>query len=102
MLAFLSRLTRWQRGAHTPNLTVTVYTRASCGCCHQAIDLLRESQRRHGFSIETVDVDGDPLLVERHGLSVPVVEFNGKVRFRGVVNPVLLERLIEAEGKKTS
>ena len=31
-----------------------------------------------------------------HGLSVPVVAIDGKIRFRGVVNPVLLERLLAA------
>lgn len=29
---------------------------------------------------------------------VPVVALNGKVRFRGQVNPVLLERLLRAGG----
>jgi hypothetical protein len=30
---------------------------------------------------------------------VPVVAVNGKVRFRGVVNPALLERLLRAESR---
>jgi hypothetical protein len=30
---------------------------------------------------------------------VPVVAVDGKVRFRGVVNPALLERLLIAEGR---
>jgi hypothetical protein len=30
---------------------------------------------------------------------VPVVALNGKVRFRGVVNPTLLERLLTAESR---
>jgi hypothetical protein len=30
---------------------------------------------------------------------VPVVAVNGKVRFRGKVNPVLLNRLLEAESR---
>jgi hypothetical protein len=33
---------------------------------------------------------------------VPVVLINGKVRFRGQVNPVLLARLLRAESGKTS
>ncbi len=59
--------------------------------------MLREYQGRHGFAIEEVDVDSDPDLVAKYGLSVPVVAFEGKVRFKGVVNPVLLDRLIAAE-----
>ena len=49
------------------------------------------------FAIDEVDIDGDPKLVARHGTSVPVVAVDGKVRFRGVVNPVLLDRLLLAE-----
>jgi len=79
------------------HLTFTVYTRAHCGCCHTAMDVLEDFQRRYGFRIETVDVDGDPELVARYSLEVPVVAVDGKVRFRGKVNPALLERLLVAE-----
>lgn len=79
------------------HLTFTVYTRAQCGCCHKAIDILERYRKRYGFAIETVDVDSDPDLVARYDTEVPVVAVNGKVRFRGVVNPALLERLLDAE-----
>ncbi|CAN5904675.1 hypothetical protein BH23PLA1_BH23PLA1_44840 [soil metagenome] len=78
-------------------LQVRVYTREHCGCCHKALDLLQERQARFGLSIETIDIESDPALEAEHGLSVPVVELGGKVRFRGVVNPTLLDRLLKAE-----
>jgi glutaredoxin len=95
----IATLSRWigSRRFDLSHVHVTVYTRAQCCCCHKAIDLLRDYQRVHGFAIETVDVDSDPALVERFNESVPVVMVNGKVRFKGVVNPVLLERLLLAE-----
>jgi glutaredoxin len=80
-------------------LTFTVYTRAACCCCHKALEVLAGYQRKYGFAIEKVDVDSDPALVSDYGTSVPVVALNGKVRFRGVVNPALLERLLQAEAK---
>ena len=46
--------------------------------------------------IVTVDVDSDPELVARFSTCVPVVEFDGKVRFRGRINEFLLRRLIAA------
>jgi glutaredoxin len=76
----------------------TVYTREGCGCCDKALALLRDRQRRHGFRIEEVDIDADPELVARYNLEVPVIALDGKVRFRGVVNPALLERLLRGEG----
>ncbi len=96
MLTLLRRL-RPKPKPRLDGLRVTVYTRAQCCCCHKALDVLREYQGRHGFAIEEVDVDSDPELVAKYGLSVPVVAFDGKVRFKGVVNPVLLDRLIAAE-----
>ena len=48
----------------------------------------------HGFSPTCVDVDADPQLRERFNECVPVVEIDGRIRFRGRVNPRLLRRLI--------
>jgi glutaredoxin len=97
MTTLLSRLlTRSPRAQH---LTFTVYTRAQCCCCHKALDVLKDAQRRYRFAIEEVDVDSDPALVAQHDTEVPVVAVNGKVRFRGVVNPALLGRLLAAESK---
>jgi glutaredoxin len=98
MMTLLRRL-RPKSKARLDGMVVTVYTRAQCCCCHKALDVLRQYQGRHGFAIEEVDVDSDPVLVQEYGLSVPVVAIDGKVRFKGVVNPVLLDRLIAAEAR---
>ena len=98
MTALLRRL--FPTRPETGHLTFTVFTRETCGCCEKALAILKQSQAKHSFTIETVDVDSDPALAVEHGESVPVVALNGKVRFRGVVNPVLLERLLKAEGSR--
>jgi len=95
MTSLLSRLLRRQPRAE--HLTVTVYSREKCGCCHKALDVLREFQDRYGFTIEEVDIDRDAALVSKYDTEVPVVAVDGKVRFRGSVNRVLLERLLVAE-----
>jgi len=79
------------------HLTVTVYTREQCCLCHKAIDLLKERQKRYRFRIVEVDIDADPELVAKHGEQIPVVAFDDKVRFRMMVNPALLDRLLLAE-----
>ena len=86
--------------ARSEHLTFTVYTRVQCCCCHKALDLLKDFQRGHGFQITEVDIDADAELVAKYGNEVPVVAVNGKIRFRGVVNPALLERLLTAEGQE--
>jgi glutaredoxin len=98
----LSRLSRWTGRKPRLNLShleVTVYTRAQCCCCHKAEELLREYQARHGFTLKTVDIDADPALVAAYGTEVPVVAVGGKVRFKGVVNPTLFDRLLVGESQ---
>src|SRR5690242_5916580 len=97
MTTLLARLLR--RAPRTEHLTFTVYTRSQCGCCRKALDLLERARRRHRFAIQEVDVDGDAALTAMYGTAVPVVTVNGKVRFRGVVSPGLLSRLLLAESK---
>ena len=75
---------------------IVLYTRQGCHLCETAWALLADAQRRYHYSLEKVDIDTDPALVAEHGLHVPVVAVNGKVRFRGVVNAVLLQRLFDS------
>ncbi|WP_233578447.1 glutaredoxin family protein [Tautonia sociabilis] len=79
---------------------MTIYSRAECSCCERAKAVIEPRRKAHGFSVEEVDVDGDPALAARYGESVPVVLVDGKVRFRGEVTPVLLDRLLEAEANR--
>jgi glutaredoxin len=97
MTSLLSRL--WRTPRLATHVKVTVYTRAQCCCCHKALDVLKAAQPRFGFAIDEVDIDGDPALVAEYDTEVPVVTIDGKVRFRGVVNPALLERLLLAESR---
>jgi glutaredoxin len=89
----------WWRRRHPPlsHLLVTLYTRQGCHLCETAHQQLATTQRRNQFALTVVDIDSDPELVALYGEQVPVVAVNGKVRFRGQVNQVLLDRLLEGE-----
>jgi glutaredoxin len=69
---------------------VTIYTRVGCHLCDDARELLE----RYGLTPELIDIDADPALHERYTTCVPVVIIDGKERFRGRVNEVLLRRLL--------
>jgi glutaredoxin len=69
---------------------VVLYTRQGCHLCEEALGLLQ----KHGLRPDCVDVDLDPELCERFNASVPVVEIDGQIRFRGRVDPRLLRRLL--------
>src|SRR5262245_47769350 len=87
----------WRRRGGAAGLRVVLYTRRGCHLCEDAWGLLERQRRRYGFRLEAVGVAAAADLAARYGREVPVVEVNGKVRFRGVVNPHLLERLLWAE-----
>jgi glutaredoxin len=71
-------------------LRVTLYTRAGCHLCEDVERLLA----RHGLKPELIDIDADPALRERYNTCVPVVVIDGRERFRGRVNEVLLRRIL--------
>jgi glutaredoxin len=81
-----------------PNWSVRVYTRSGCHLCDEACSVLK----RHGLAPDTIDIDSDPALLKQYTDCVPVVVIDGRVRFRGKVNEVLLRRLLRAVPKDES
>ena len=89
------RRTQWQptrRGRRFHS--VVLYMREGCHLCDEAFDLL---QRYSAYLPETreVDIDATPSLRQQWDTWVPVVEIDGKFRFKGRVSEMLLQRLIE-------
>lgn len=80
---------------------LVLYTRAGCHLCEEAKETL-ESYRESLPPLIEVDIDADPALRDRFSTCVPVVEIDGRIRFRGRVNEVLLRRLIEATPPRTN
>ena len=71
-------------------MNVVLYTREGCHLCDDAHQLLSEV----GIEPRLVDIDGDVELRKQFDTCVPVVEIDGKIRFRGRVDRVLLMRII--------
>lgn len=74
--------------------SVVLYTRSRCHLCDDARQILRAYSNWLPTPVE-VDIDGDEQLKEKFNTCVPVIEIDGKVRFRGIVDEMLLRRLIE-------
>lgn len=70
---------------------VILYTRRGCCLCDDAEAVLAQ----HGLHPQLVDIDANSELREQFTNCVPVVQIDGKIRFRGRVNEVLLKRLLE-------
>lgn len=73
---------------------VIVYSRDGCALCDEAMDLL-ERYSRYFNDLSVVSIADSEELTEKYGSVIPVVEFDGEVRFQGKVNERLLRRLIE-------
>ncbi len=83
---------RWWR--RSPGVRhVVMYSRAGCHLCDDAWALLEQARAQTHFTLEKIDVDTDADLAKRYGSEVPVLVIDGKVRFRGRVNAVLLKRV---------
>lgn len=90
-----SHSSEWSPGAPGKRFRrLVVYSRAKCHLCDDAKALLAD-YLDYLPDIEEVDIDRDPELKTRFGTSIPVVEFDGEIRFRGRVDELLLRRLIE-------
>lgn len=72
---------------------VVLYTREGCHLCDNALELLEQ----HGLTPQLVDIDAQPELRARFTACVPVVEIDGRIRFRGRVEPLLLRRIVRHE-----
>ena len=73
---------------------VVLYTREGCHLCEEALELLR----REGWVPKLVDIDRHDDLRARFDTCVPVVQIDGRIRFRGRVNRMLLRRLMHRGG----
>jgi hypothetical protein len=89
-------LSRLFRPREQKVLEIVMYTRSGCHLCEEAWQLLEQLRQRHPCNLRKVDVDTNPQLQREYGECVPAVAVDGRVRFRGRINPVLLNRLFRA------
>lgn len=70
---------------------VTIYGKPECCLCDQALEVLEAVRKRIPFDIDKRDISGDADLIERYGLSIPVIFVDGKLAFKHRIDK---ERLI--------
>lgn len=77
---------------------VVIYSRPGCHLCEVAKSLLQA----HGLSPQEIDISTDPVLVQQYGEVIPVVLIDGKERFRGRIDEILLRRLLQGHQNDTA
>ncbi len=86
-------------GGHALTTTVTVYTRAGCHLCDDAIAVVRKVAAGRA-RIELVDIDVDPALVDRYTVRVPVVAVDGVEIADYQIAPEQLEMALAGRGPR--
>ena len=79
--------------------SVRVYSKPECELCDRAHEILAEFATVLP-AVEEIDISGNSELEQLHGQSIPVVEIDGRVRFRGIVSEELLQRLVDARRRQ--
>jgi hypothetical protein len=76
---------------------VTVYHADGCHLCDSALAVVEAARAHHDFTLQLVDIGGDPGLEARYRELIPVVEIDGVVAFTYFVPPDALgDRLARA------
>jgi predicted DCC family thiol-disulfide oxidoreductase YuxK len=61
---------------------VVLYHRPGCHLCEEAEKVLAEAARVANFSFESINIESDLQLLEAYRLDIPVIEIDGKPKFR--------------------
>jgi glutaredoxin len=74
--------------------TVTMYSRAACGLCDEAREVVNAVRTERAFEFEEVLIDGRDDLERAYGSRVPVVLVDGREELELVVDPEALRALM--------
>ena len=101
MFFFAAILLRAPQQSREPESTTPLFktcellTRPGCELCDDAMNVLITFQNVLP-AITTIDITDNPQLTRQFGESIPVVMLDGRVRFRGAVDPMLMQRIVDA------
>ncbi|MBI5967327.1 MAG: AI-2E family transporter [Deltaproteobacteria bacterium] len=74
---------------------IVFYTRDGCSLCEEFERTLKPLLERRAIDFRRLNVDSSPVLKERFGSRVPVLEINGEVAAEGRIIPAELEQRLE-------
>lgn len=74
--------------------SLVLYTKSDCMLCDEAASVLN-AYAPYLPEARKIDITADPALQSQYGTCIPVVEIDGRKRFTGQINEVLLRRLLE-------
>jgi glutaredoxin len=79
---------------------VLLVTKAECPLCDDAKEALERARGKVAFELEVRSIEADEALREAHALEVPVLFIDGKKKFFGRVEPLLLARELSVASRR--
>ncbi|MEQ8763550.1 MAG: glutaredoxin family protein [Planctomycetota bacterium] len=83
-------------------IRIEVFTRSNCPLCDELAEHLLSLADELPLDVTWVDIASDEGLEAEHGHRIPVVRIEGRERFFGRVDPVLLRRTLRAQARRGS
>ena len=65
---------------------VIIYSKPGCHLCDEAKDVIRQSDCADVFTIEEINIEGDPDLLRKYRFDIPVITIDGVEAFRHRLN----------------
>ncbi len=66
---------------------VIVYSRPGCHLCDEAKAAIRQANCAEQYTLEEIDIETSPILLEKYQNDIPVVTINSVEEFRHRVDP---------------
>jgi len=82
------------------SVPVVLYGAPGCHLCDVAKELLERQREQLDFSLEVVDISGDPELEAAYREQIPVVFVAGRKAFKYHVEPLELARRVAAASQE--
>lgn len=70
---------------------VTLYARAGCHLCDDALALLQKLAPRYRFRIQVIDIESDDDLLRRYLFEIPVIAIDGEEIAKAPITRTALE-----------
>ncbi len=96
--AAMDAIGNWKSAIEWYDLTVKtkviIYSRPGCHLCEEAKTAMRAASCEGEYTLDEVNIENDPELLERYKDDIPVITFNGVEAFRHRVTPEEFRRRI--------
>ena len=82
------------------NPRVTIYSRPGCHLCDEARKVIQASGLDGEYTLEEINIESDPELLERYRYEIPVIAINGIEAFRHQLTPDEFKKRLKEAGPK--